>query len=178
MTRTGRCGTSETRLIVVRGNSGSEGSTLAAALRAARPRGVAVLGQDVLRRQVLHVEDRPGALSVGLLDLTARSALDHGLHVVVEGILHEEIHGNGAGVVHLVAEHVGTSCCYRYEVPFEETLRRHATKGDVAHEFGEAEMRSWWRDRDPLTGVDERTLDAACRAMQALATVLHDCGWG
>lgn len=96
VTRTGRCATSETRLIVVRGNSGSGGSTLAAALRAARPRGVAVLGQDVLRRQVLHVEDRPGALSVGLLDLTGRSARDHGLHVVVEGILHEEIHGNGA----------------------------------------------------------------------------------
>ncbi|WP_380156526.1 hypothetical protein [Kineococcus sp. R86509] len=45
---------------------------------------------------MLHVEDRPGALSVGLLDLTARSARDHGLHVVVEGILQEEIHGNGA----------------------------------------------------------------------------------
>ncbi|WP_380156528.1 hypothetical protein [Kineococcus sp. R86509] len=48
----------------------------------------------------------------------------------------------------------------------------------MAHEFGEAEMSSWWRDRDPRTGVDERTLDAAFTAQQALATVLPDCGWG
>lgn len=83
-----------------------------------------------------------------------------------------------SGTRDLIAEHAGTSRCYRDEVPFEETLRRHATEGDVAHGFGEAEMRSWWPDRDPLTGIDERTLDAACTTQQALATVLRDCGRG
>jgi hypothetical protein len=37
--------------------------------------------------------DHPGALSVGYIDLSARFALDHGLHVVIEGILHSETYG-------------------------------------------------------------------------------------
>lgn len=146
-----RIGNEATPLVVVRGNSGSGKSALAAAIRAARPRGVAILGHDVLRRQILHVPDRPGALSVAYLDLSARFALDHGLHVVIEGILHEEIYGDV--LRRLLDDHVGVTCCYRYDFPFEKTVRRHVTKGATAQEFGEAEMRSWWRDQDPLHGV-------------------------
>jgi hypothetical protein len=170
-----RTGDAQTRLVVVRGNSGSGKSALAAAVRAARPRGVAVLGQDVLRRQILHVPDGPGALSVPYLDLSARFALDHGLHVVVEGILHAEVYGDV--LRGLVDDHVGVSRCYRYELPFEETVRRHATKGATAQEFGEREMRSWWRGPDPLHGVAERVIGPDSTLERTLQTVLSDCGW-
>lgn len=165
-----RVGDAATRLVIVRGNSGSGKSALAAAVRAARPRGVAILGQDVLRRQVLRVPDRPGAY----LDLSARFALDHGLDVVVEGILPEEIYGNV--LRRLLEDHVGVSRCYRYDLPFEETLRRHATKGATAGEFGEPEMRSWWRDRDLLHGVAERVIGPDSTLEHTVRTVLSDCG--
>lgn len=168
-------GDAATRLVIVRGNSGSGKSALAAAVRAARPRGVAILGHDVLRRQILHVPDRPGALSVAYLDLSARFALDHGLHVVVEGILHEEIYGDV--LRRLLDDHMGVSCCYRYDLPFEETLRRHATKGATAQEFGEPELRSWWRDRDSLRGVVERVIGPDSMLEDTLHMVLSDCGW-
>lgn len=72
-------GTEETRLIVLRGNSASGKSSVAAGLRDSFGRGLAVVGQDNLRRTVLRERDRPGAANIGLIDLTARYALDAGL---------------------------------------------------------------------------------------------------
>jgi hypothetical protein len=44
------------------------------------------------------------------------------------------------------------------DVPWEETLRRHATRAQ-ASEFGEAERREWYLPRD-LLGLDcERVTD-------------------
>lgn len=169
-------GSSSTRLIVLRGNSGSGKSALAAAIRGARPRGVAIVGLDHVRRELLHVPDEPGALSVEFVDLAARFALDRGLHVVVEGILHEEIYGDVLRL--LVAEHRGASRCYRYDLTFEETLRRHLSKGGrIVEEVDEATLRSWWRPADPLPGVDERVLPAGSSLEDSLRTVLRDCGW-
>lgn len=36
---------------------------------------------------------------------------------------------------------------YYFDLPFEETLRRHQTKPNCK-EFGEVEMRRWWREKD------------------------------
>lgn len=67
---------------------------MAAGLRDSFGRGLAVVGQDNLRRTVLRERDRPGAANIGLIDLTARYALDAGYHVVVEGILHADHYGD------------------------------------------------------------------------------------
>ncbi|MEW2527975.1 hypothetical protein [Streptomyces sp. NPDC047071] len=79
-------GTKDTRLIVVRGNSASGKSSVTAGLRERFGRNLAIVGQDNLRRTVLRERDRPGGANIGLIDLTACYALDHGFHVVVEGI--------------------------------------------------------------------------------------------
>ena len=36
---------------------------------------------------------------------------------------------------------------YYFDIPFEETLKRHQTKPNC-HEFGEEAMRRWWREKD------------------------------
>ena len=36
---------------------------------------------------------------------------------------------------------------YYFDLPFEETLKRHQTR-PICQEFGEDAMRSWWRDND------------------------------
>ncbi|MFI2207142.1 kinase [Streptomyces sp. NPDC020192] len=87
-------GTEETRLVVLRGNSASGKSSVAAGLRERFGRGLALVGQDNLRRIVLRERDRPGAANIGLIDLTARYALDAGFHVVVEGILYADRYGD------------------------------------------------------------------------------------
>lgn len=126
-------GTEETRLVVVRGNSASRKSSVAAGLRERFGRGLALVGQDNLRRIVLRECDRPGAANIGLIDLTARYALDAGFHVAVEGIPYDML-------AQLRADHRG----YYLDVPFGETLTRHATK-PIADDVNETQLRDWYR---------------------------------
>jgi hypothetical protein len=167
-------GNSETRLIIIRGNSGSGKSVLAAAIRAARPRGIAIIGQDLLRRNILHVREASNSPAAEYIALSARFALDHGLHTIVEGILLNEIYGDV--LRGLIEDHRGKTQCYRYVLPFEETLRRHATKPN-AGSFGEFEMRQWWRDADALTGIAETLIGPEQTLTDSVAQVLADCGW-
>lgn len=67
-------GTEDTRLIVIRGNSASGKSSVAAGLREKFGRNLAIVGQDNLRRIVLRERDRPGGANIGLIDLTTRYA--------------------------------------------------------------------------------------------------------
>jgi ABC-type dipeptide/oligopeptide/nickel transport system ATPase component len=170
----GSVGTADTRLVTIRGNSGSGKSLLAQAIRSARPRGIAILGHDTLRREILHVPDRPGALSVDYIDLSARFALDHGLHVVIEGILHSEIYGDM--LTGLVRDHRGTSASYCYELALDETLRRHRTKAKAA-EVTEASVTSWFRPTDRVPGLHEFVFDSTFTTEQALDVVLSDVSW-
>jgi AAA domain len=167
-----RCGSSATTLILIRGNSGSGKSTVAGRIRAQRD-GVAIIGQDYLRRVVLKDKDRPGAANIGLIDLVTRYALDAGYTTVLEGILSTAHYGDM--LARLLGEHIGRSFCYYMDVPFEETVRRHATKPN-AHEFGRAEMASWWRDRDLLPGGLEQVLPADLSAEMAAERILSDAG--
>ena len=166
------CGSSATTLIVIRGNSGSGKSTVAEQIRA-QCSGVAVVGQDYLRRVVLKDKDRPGAANIGLIDLVTRYALDAGYTTVLEGILSVPHYGDM--LAGLLDDHAGNSFCYYIDVPFEETLRRHATKAN-AHEFGRAHMASWWRERDFLPGGVEQVLTSGLSADAAAAKILKDAG--
>lgn len=135
---------------------------------------MAVLGQDQLRREILHVAEESGNFTVDYLDLSARFALDRGLHVVVEGLLYADIYG--AMLAQLVADHSGVTRCYRFDLDFAETVRRHSTKPQ-ASEYGADTMRGWWRDADRLPGVDEHLIGPAVSLADATDQVLDACGW-
>lgn len=166
-------GSGSTRLITVRGNSGSGKSALAAGVRAARPFGtVAVLGQDVIRRDILGTGDDAGGHPIGLIDLAARYLLDRGFDVIVEGILNAKRYSQA--LPRLVADHRGVSRSYIYDLSFEETVRRHATK-PVAAAFGEAELRQWYRGLQPIADLDEGVITADDSLDATVARVLDDC---
>lgn len=168
-------GNGQTRLIVIRGNSGSGKSALAAAIRSSLPRGVAIIGQDMLRRSILHVPDTKPSLAADYIEISAQFALDRGLNVIVEGILHNDIYGDM--LRRLISGHLGITRCYRYEIPFQETLTRHKTKPN-ATDFGESEMRQWWREDDGLTGIEETVIGPNQSLADAAIQVIVDCGWG
>ncbi|MFE2561434.1 AAA family ATPase [Streptomyces sp. NPDC059352] len=166
-------GTEDTRLVVLRGNSASGKSTVAAALRDRFGRGLALVGQDNLRRIVLRERDRPGAANIGLIDLTARYAMDAGYHVVVEGILYADHYGQM--LARLRADHRGQTHNYYLDVPFEETLARHATKS-IAHEVGEQELRDWYRALDLLPGGVETVIGSNSTVDETVDRIMHDTG--
>lgn len=166
-------GSEETRLVVVRGNSASGKSSVAAGLRERFGRGLAVVGQDNLRRIVLRERDRPGAANIGLIDLTARYALDAGFHVVVEGILYADRYGDM--LAGLRADHRGPTHCYYLDVPFGETLARHATK-PIADDVNETQLRGWYRERDLLPGGIETVIGADSALHETVGLIMLDTG--
>ncbi|MCK8433197.1 kinase [Streptomyces sp. D2-8] len=166
-------GTEQTRLVVLRGNSGAGKSSVAAGVRERFGRGLALVAQDNLRRVVLRERDRPGAANIGLIDLTARYALDAGYHVVVEGILYADRYGDM--LTRLRADHRGPTHAYYLHVPFEETLVRHATK-PIANEVGEPRLREWYRELDLLPGGVETVIGADSTLPETVRRIMLDTG--
>ena len=76
----------------------------------------------------------------------------------------------------LVADHCGIARCYRNDLSFDETVRRHASKPQAA-ECGPDTMRGWWLDADPLPGIGEHPFGTDVSLDDATAQVLHDCEW-
>ncbi|MFD0561775.1 AAA family ATPase [Kitasatospora saccharophila] len=163
-------------MVILRGNSASGKSSIAAGLREAFGRGLAIVGQDVLRRVVLREHDRHGGANIGLIDTTARYALDAGYHVVVEGILSAERYG--PMLQRLVDDHRGTTRCYYLDVPFEETLRRHASKPDPQLQAAVTAdtLRGWYRERDLLPGGIETVVGADSALPDTVDRIMRDTG--
>jgi adenylylsulfate kinase-like enzyme len=145
------------RLIIIRGNSGSGKTTVSTELRHRLGRGTMLLSQDVIRRQVLRVKDHGKHPTLKLMAHMARFGWDNECHtVIMEGILSKR--KNADGLMKLISE-ADTVFVYYFDIPFEETLRRHAGKPN-AHEFGEAEMREWWQEKDVLGVPGEQIMTA------------------
>jgi predicted kinase len=167
-------GSRSTRLIVLRGNSGSGKSSVAAEVRARYGRGIALVGQDNLRRIVLRERDVPGGANIGLIDTVARYALDHGFHVIIDGILRADAYAAMLDGLH--RDHQGLSRFYYLDVPFEETMRRHQTRPQ-ATEFGRAEMSRWYRGRDLLPGGIEQVIPDANSLQATVRLVMDEAGF-
>ncbi|MFC9819359.1 AAA family ATPase [Streptomyces erythrochromogenes] len=169
-------GSEETRLVVVRGNSASGKSSVAAGIRARFGRGLALVAQDNLRRTVLRERDVPGGANIGLIDTVARYALDAGYHVVVEGILYADRYGDM--LAGLLRDHRGVSRCYYLDIPIEETLARHASKADPDYlaQVTELELRDWYRERDLLPGGIETVVGADSALAETVDRVMRDTG--
>ena len=161
-------GTTETRLVVIRGNSGAGKSTIARRLRAGHGRGCALVEQDYLRRVLLRERDTPGGLAIGLIEQTVRYALDGGYHVVLEGILHRRKYGPMLRT--LITAHVGTTTVVYLDVSLDETLRRHSRRPQAA-EFTADQMRGWYADRDLLGTPGEHIVGEGTSEDQAVALI-------
>jgi GNAT superfamily N-acetyltransferase/predicted kinase len=159
----------DTRLIVIRGNSGSGKSSVAAELRQAYGRGVAVVSQDLMRRVVLREPDHPDAVNIGLIDQTVRYSLAHGYHVALDGILAASRYEPMLSA--LAREHTGPSYFYYLDVSLAETLRRHETK-PLRLEVSPADLPSWYKAQDLLTGIRERVIPESSSLGETVATIL------
>ena len=86
-------------------------------------------------------------MNIGLIDANVRYALDHGYDVIAEGIMDAGRYGDM--LRSLTADHEGLTLHYYFDIPFEETVARHATR-TWAHNITADMMRDWYRDHDVL----------------------------
>jgi predicted kinase len=169
-----RVGDATTRLVVLRGNSASGKSTTAQEVRRRVGRGVAWVEQDYLRRILLREHDRPAAPNVGLIEQTARYALDHGYHVILEGIFYSPTYG--AMLRQLIDDHAGATGVYYFQLPFDETLRRHATK-PLSKTVTADQLREWSNACDLLGVPGEQVIDASSTLDQTAERIIGDLAW-
>ena len=160
-------------LITLRGNSRSGKSTVAAKLRAAYGRGIAIIPQDVVRREILRERDVPDAVNVDLLGIMARHILEQGVHVVLEGILYASHYG--PMLDSLRRAHGGPTFGYYFDIPYETTVERHWTKSNCA-DWSPEDMRGWYREKDLLPGHAERIIGPESPVEETVERILAETG--
>ena len=141
-------------LILLRGNSGSGKSTTAKLLQRHFGRGTLLISQDAVRRDMLYARDGKDSPAIPLLINLARYGSRHCETVIVEGILDAEVY---AGFFEVLREEFPSVFAYYYDLPFEETLRRHETKPNRM-DFGREDMARWWKERDLLHWPEEKVI--------------------
>lgn len=142
-------------LIILRGNSGCGKTSTARLLQCQLGDGTMLVSQDVVRREILRVKDIESNPAIQLIYDLCMYGNNVGYTVILEGILSNKKYG--AMLRRLLDDFQGEKLIYYFDVSFEETVRRHATKPN-AHEFGESEMRQWWKDQDVLNVPGEQRI--------------------
>ena len=152
--------------IVLRGNSGSGKSSVARALRERYGYGLAWVEQDYLRRVLLREHDVEGGKNIGLIETNVRYCLGAGYVTVLEGILDA---GRYGPMLERLWHDFGGHWFY-FDLPFEETVRRHATRPQAA-EFSVQEMQAWFQARDVLPFVQEQMIGPESLLADTVASI-------
>ena len=159
------------KLIVLRGNSGSGKTTVAKALQKYFGRNTMVISQDVIRRDMLMVKDGEDTEAIPLIKELLKYGSIHSDIVILEGIMLADWYRT---VFELAVQLYNTEIyAYYFDLPFEETLKRHQTKPNH-REFGEEEMRRWWREKDFLDIIEENVLGEDLSLEEAVEMIYHE----
>lgn len=145
------------KLIILRGNSGSGKTTVAKLLQNRFGRNTMLISQDVIRRDMLKAKDGQNTEALGLLKELLKYGYHHSTFVILEGIMCAEWYNP---LFKLAVQLYGTQIyAFYFDLPFEETLRRHKTKQNHG-DFGEKEMREWWKEKDFSDVLNEIAITA------------------
>lgn len=140
------------KLIILRGNSGSGKTTIAKGLQEKFGPGTMVISQDIVRREMLYVKDGEKPKVMELLYLLTMYGKDTCDIVILERIFNSKWYKS---LFESLKKEFGENIyAYYFDIPFEETLKRHKTRA-CKDEFGEEEMKKWWNGRDLLNFIPE-----------------------
>lgn len=140
------------KLIILRGNSGSGKTTVAKELQKKFGRNTMIISQDMVRREILKVNDGPVTEALPLMQELLAYGKCHSEITILEGIMYADWY---KPLFECAVREFGDEIyAYYFELPFEETIRRHQTKPNC-NDFGEEEMKRWWRERDYIGFIKE-----------------------
>lgn len=159
----------ESKLIILRGNSGSGKTTIANCLQTHFGRGTLLVSQDIVRREMIKVKDGEGNLSIDLIRQIAEYGKGKCEIVIVEGILYTKFYGEM--LKNLIQYFNNKAFTYYFDLPFEETVRRHNTR-TKKEDFGEESLRSWWIEKDYLGVEGERKLTSEMTQYEILELII------
>jgi len=158
------------KLIIIRGNSGSGKTTVAKELQKRLGHGTMLISQDAVRREMIYVKDEQGNKAVDLLQNLVAFAREHCDNAILEGILSFDKYEK---LFTQISEIYSDIHAYYYDICFEETIRRHSKKPN-AGDFGEKEMRRWWKEKDLLPTIPEKILTESMSMEYIVDMILND----
>lgn len=127
------------KLIILRGNSGSEKTSVAKALQKKFRSNTMRISHDMIRMEMLHVWSTEGIVkSEPLMIQLLQYGAANSKVTIMEGVLPSEEYRQ---LFEAAKKEFGSDIfAYYYDIPFEETLLRHSTKPN-RNNFGEADMK-------------------------------------
>jgi len=159
------------KLIILRGNSGSGKTTVAKALQNKFGHGTLLISQDMVRREMLLVKDGMEPKALPLLLELLKYGRENCDVVILEGILNSNWYRELFESIKIDFDLCIYS--YYYKILFEETLIRHQTKANYA-EFGEEEMRRWWNETDYIEIIPEKIITTEFSLDRAVDMIYQD----
>ena len=158
------------KLIILRGNSGSGKTTVAKELQNRFGNNTMLISQDVIRRDMLKVKDGKNTPALTLMKELLIYGSNHSNIVILEGIMYADWY---KPLFELAVNTYGRDIyAYYFDLPFEETLKRHQTKSNCC-EFGEEAMRRWWREKD-YSDVLQEVIITAEKDMESIVKEIID----
>lgn len=146
------------KLILIRGNSGSGKTSAAQALQERFGDNTMLISADMVRMRILNTTDsghKDKPLALPLMIYLLEYGRRHSEVVIVEGIMPTIRY---MPLYEAAIREFGENIfAYYYDLPFEETLLRHSTKPNRG-DFGEEDMRRWWREKDFIGIIPETIL--------------------
>lgn len=143
------------KLIILRGNSGSGKTTIAKELQKKFGRNTMLISQDVIRRDMFKVKDGQNTEAIPLMKELLIYGRSRSEVVILEGIMYADWY---RPLFELAVQLYGNSIyAYYFDLPFEETFKRHQSKPNC-NDFGEEEMRRWWREKDFSEVLSEKSI--------------------
>lgn len=159
------------KLIILRGPSGSGKSSVAKKLREKIKSKTALVEHDYLRRIILKEEDIPNGINSHLIFKVTEFALNNGYNVILEGIFFTKHYRQMLDKI--LEFHPEGNYIYYFDVPLKETLKRHQSK-DIAEDFGEKEMGSWYVGKDVLNLGGETIISEESSLDETINKILKD----
>ncbi|MGX7024220.1 AAA family ATPase [Vagococcus hydrophili] len=157
------------KVILIRGNSGSGKTTVANELHQIFGSGNLLISQDYVRRTMLNVKDKPMNLSVGLIETMIHYGIEHCEYTIIEGILANNKYGEMLRNSLNKADEV---YAYYYDLSYEETTKRHDTKKET--DFNHSQMKDWFVPHDFIGIENEVILSDEISKKDALKLILND----
>lgn len=159
------------KIIMLRGNSGSGKTTTAKELQKRLGYGTMLISQDVVRREMIYVKDRPDNQAIDLLQNLVAFSHANCEVTILEGILYVKFYKN---LFDTISELFNSNIyAYYFDIPFEETLKRHNQKPN-ANDYGEVEMRCWWEEKDFLPSITEKLLNEKMSKEEVVDLIYND----
>ncbi|WP_307814007.1 hypothetical protein [Streptomyces sp. N35] len=95
---------------------------------------------------------------------------------MVEGIFAADRYGDMLSA--LIADHLGITRAYYFDIPFEQTVARHHSKPDaqnLAH-VTEEHLASWYRPQDLLPGGVETVIGPQSTLVDTVDRIMRETG--